>query len=85
MTETEEFNRESVEQWDMTADNRDIEFMYEKDEFEAYLYRTESNRRKKRTLRSVVATAAYDANGEPIEVAWQETFEYCPKCGRKLR
>ena len=56
MTEAEEFNLASAEQWDMTADNRDIEFMYEKDEFEAYLYRTESNRRKKRTLRSVVAT-----------------------------
>ena len=35
-------------------------------------------------FREVVA-AAYDANGEPTEVAWQETFEYCPKCGRKLR
>ena len=32
-----------------------------------------------------VVTAAYGANGEPTEVAWQETFEYCPKCGRKLR
>lgn len=35
-------------------------------------------------LFDVVATAC-DALGEPTEVAWQETFEYCPKCGRKLR
>ena len=26
MTEAEEFNRDSAEQWDMTADNRDKEF-----------------------------------------------------------
>ena len=35
----------------------------------------------------VIADIPYNlgANGEPTEVAWQETFEYCPKCGRKLR
>ena len=32
-----------------------------------------------------VVAAAYGANGEPTKVAWRETFEYCPKCGRKLR
>lgn len=56
MTEAEEFNRDSAAQWDMTADNRDIEFMFEKDEFEAWLHRAESKRRKKRTTRSIYAS-----------------------------
>ncbi len=58
MTEAEEFNRASVEQWDMTADNRDIEFMFERDEFEAWLYKSESKRRKGRTLRSIYTVLA---------------------------
>lgn len=56
MTEAEEFNRDSAEQWDMTADNRDIEFMFEKDEFEAWLHRSRVKHNKKRTARSIYTT-----------------------------
>ena len=56
MTETEEFNLASAGQWDMTADNRDIEFMYEKDEFEAWLHKSRSQRQKKRSSMSIYTT-----------------------------
>lgn len=56
MTEAEEFNLASAGQWDMTADNRDIEFMYEKDEFEAWLHKSRSLRQKKRSSMSIYTT-----------------------------
>lgn len=55
MTDEEEFNRDSAAQWDMTADNRDIEFMFEKEEFEMWLFKSENKRHKKRTLRGIMS------------------------------
>ena len=56
MTEAEEFNKGQAELFEM-VDNADIEFMYEKEEFEAWLEKAESKRGKKRTLRSIYSTA----------------------------
>lgn len=56
MTEAEEFNKGQAELFDMT-NNEDIEFMYEKEEFEAWLEKSESIRGKKRTKASIYHTA----------------------------
>lgn len=56
MTEAEEFNKGQAELFEM-VDNADIEFMYEKDEFEAWLEKSESKKGRKRTARSIYHTA----------------------------
>lgn len=56
MTEAEEFNRDSAEQWGTDAFDDEIEFMYEPQEFEAWLHKSISSRNKKRTIRSIYST-----------------------------
>ena len=55
MTEAEEFNAEQAKAYE-EFDNEDIEFMYEAEEFEAWLAKTESARNKKRTKSTVFTT-----------------------------
>lgn len=55
MTEIEEFNSTQSEIFGF-EDNQDIEFMFEKEEFEYWLNKTESRRNKKRTKASIFST-----------------------------
>ena len=57
MTEAEEFNKESAEQWGTDAFDDEIEFVHEPQEFEAWLHKSTSLRNKKRTARSIYSTA----------------------------
>lgn len=52
MTETEEFNSEQAKQFEL-FDNENIEFMFEGEAFEAWLYHAESKRGDKRSRRSI--------------------------------
>lgn len=55
MTEAEEFNQGQAKIFEF-ADNEDIEFMFEPDEFEQWLNKSESKRAKKRTRHGVFST-----------------------------